>query len=259
MKSVLATTLGLASLAVALPALETRADRVLPTNWAFTIKSLKGPGCPDFGADPEAQRTTRLTYGQNTVDGSEIYYWFVAYPYLRVSLAGEKHSWCETELSYKEYKDNAQKVPADDYRLRLHKNGTRVIATYDVEEGAKARLEVTYEAGNDEVYSALIIPSKLFVAHANPNLPYQITDAVVWKGPRASGQYQVEETSPASKELYKFPKCGSATIKFRTDLYIEGKGKKSFVASEFSTDAAGKEQYYGVQEGFSYDFEKCKY
>lgn len=93
-------------------------------------------------------------------------------------------------------------------------------------------------------------------------LPLQITDTIVWKGPLASGKYQQEDSSPATKkpELYKFPKCGAATIKFRTDLTVEGrKGKKGIVDSEHSTDATGKEQYYGIQQGFSYDWEKCKY
>jgi hypothetical protein len=89
------------------------------------------------------------------MDGSEIYYWFVAYPYLRASLAGESHSWCETELAYKEYTDNAAKTPASDYRLRLHKNGTRVIATYDLEQGVKATFKFAYDAGDDEVRSTI--------------------------------------------------------------------------------------------------------
>jgi hypothetical protein len=76
----------------------------------------------------------------------------------------------------------------------------------------------------------------------------------------ASGQYQQEASSPVSKEsaIYKLPKCGAGKIKFRTDLSIEGKkGKKGFVASEHSKDAQGIEQYYGVQQGFSYDWERC--
>ena len=32
------------------------------------------------------ERHTRLTYGQNTMDGSDIYRWFIAYPSLRVEL-----------------------------------------------------------------------------------------------------------------------------------------------------------------------------
>jgi hypothetical protein len=149
MKSLLVTTLGLVGLIAALPS--PSVDRVLPLNWKYTITSLRGPGCPDFGADPEAHRTTRLTYGQNTVDGSEIYYWFVAYPNLRVDLNGAQRSWCETELSYQEFKDTDGKVKADDYRLRLHKNGTRIIATYDLEEGVKANFKFTYDAGDNEV------------------------------------------------------------------------------------------------------------
>jgi hypothetical protein len=158
MKSILATTFGLVGLINALPA--PGVDRVLPLNWKYSITSLRGPGCPDFGKDPEKQRTTRLTYGQNTMDGSEIYYWFVAYPNLRVNLEDEDRSWCETELSYQEYKDLDGKVPTADYRLRLHKNGTRVIATYDLEEGVKATFKFTYDTGDDEVCP--LLPTSVF-------------------------------------------------------------------------------------------------
>lgn len=164
MKSVLATTLGLTSLAAAaaIPG-DVFGPRTLPLNWKYAIKSLKGPGCPDFGKPDgvTAERTTRLTFGQNTLDGSEIYYWFVAYPHLRVSTedGAADHSWCETEITYKEYKDAEAKVPADDYRLRLHKNGTRLIATYDLEAGIKATAKFTYQAGDEEVMSYLSFSS----------------------------------------------------------------------------------------------------
>jgi hypothetical protein len=151
MKSVLVSAFFLAPLIAALPS--PNVDRILPLNWKYTITSLSGPGCPDLGTDPEAQRTTRLTYGQNTVDGSEIYYWFIAYPSLRVDLAGSQTSWCETELEYQEYSDLNQKVKADQYRLRLHNNGTKAIATYDLDAGVKATAKFTYHAGDDEVPS----------------------------------------------------------------------------------------------------------
>jgi hypothetical protein len=252
MRSVLASTLLLAPLIAALPS--PNVDRILPLNWKYTITSLDGPGCPDLGADPEAQRTTRLTYGQNTMDGSEIYYWFIAYPSLRVDLAGSKTSWCETELKYQEYKDLDQKVKAEQYRLRLHKNGTRAIATYELDAGVKATAKFTYDAGNDLVPS--LSPS--IISHQLIHL--QITDTISWTGPASSGQYAQESVSPVSArpELYKLPKCGSGTIKFRTELSVQGgKGKKGVVASEHTKDADGKEQWYGVQQGFSYDWEKC--
>jgi hypothetical protein len=87
----------------------------------------------------------------------------------------------------------------------------------------------------------------------------QYTDSIEWKGPIASGQYQQESSSPVTKdEIYKLPKCGAGKIKFRTELSIKGKkGQKGFVASEtHKTD--GKTEYYGLQQGFSYDWEKCK-
>jgi hypothetical protein len=150
MKSAISIALGLTSLAAALPA--AGVERVLPLGWQYKITALRGPGCPDFGQEDGANgaRTTRLTYGQNTMDGSEIYYWFLAMPHLRVALDGDDHSWCETELSYEEFGEGG-KGKADDYRLRLHKNGTRVIATYDLEKGVKATFKFAYDAGDDTV------------------------------------------------------------------------------------------------------------
>jgi hypothetical protein len=135
MKSIIATTVNLVSLALALPTSSAASDdpvRILPYNWEFNITSLTGPGCPDFAALQESVETnvdaytTRLTFGQNTVDGSEIYYWFIAYPYLRVELGGTQETWCETEVLYREFKDGLDTVQGSDYRLRLHKNGTEV-------------------------------------------------------------------------------------------------------------------------------------
>jgi hypothetical protein len=144
MKSLLPILLTSLSLATALPAPDV--TRVLPVNWQYRITSLSGPGCPDLGADPTSTYTTRLTYGQNTMDGSEIYYWFVAYPFLRVDLgSGATHSWCETELSYTEYADLDGKEESADFRLRVHKNGTRVGAVYELEEGVRARLSTVYD------------------------------------------------------------------------------------------------------------------
>jgi hypothetical protein len=126
--------------------------RVLPRGWSFNITALSGPGCPDFGKDPNAARTTRLTFGQNTMDGSEIYYWFGAYPWMRVNLEkGEDSTWCETEISYFEYSNYTNEVPSEDYRLRLHKNGTREIATYDLEEGVKATFDFSYKVAGKKV------------------------------------------------------------------------------------------------------------
>ncbi|KAF1847455.1 uncharacterized protein K460DRAFT_374514 [Cucurbitaria berberidis CBS 394.84] len=240
MKSSFATSLGLLGLATAVALPTPNADpivRILPPNWAFNITSLRGPGCPDF-AEPSTGFKTRLTYGQNTMDGSEIYYWHVAYPHLRASLAGEDHSWCETELSYSEYADAEQTKKGENYRLRLHKNGTKVLATYDLDEAVKAKWQVTYDTERGE----------------------DITDELTIAGPHTSGQYAQSDNSPVSKnpELYKLPKCGAGKIKFRTDLHIVGeKGKKGVAESEKTKSADGKEQYYGAQVGWSYDWEKC--
>jgi hypothetical protein len=253
MKSAISIAICLTSLVAALPAADV--ERTLPANWQYKITALRGPGCPDFGQDDGNSRVTRLTFGQNTMDGSEIYYWFAAYPSLRVAIDGDEHSWCETELGYEEFSDYTQKTPSTDYRLRLHKNGTRVIATYDLEKGVKATFKFAYDTGDDTVRRPLPFYRSL------SNTIHQITDTVTWKGPLASGKYQKEDSSPVSadNEIYKLPKCGAGKIKFRTDLFIEGKnGAKGYVRSESLVDDKGKEQFYGIQQGWSYDWEKCK-
>jgi hypothetical protein len=130
MKSTLAASLSLLGLACARPAATDDPVRVLPPNWKYEITGLKGPGCSDFGKpdydEVTHERHTRLTFGENTMDGSEIYYWFIAMPELRVELGATESTWCEAQLKYTEYKDTNLKVEGQDYRLRLHKNGTKV-------------------------------------------------------------------------------------------------------------------------------------
>ncbi|KAF2972557.1 hypothetical protein GQX73_g903 [Xylaria multiplex] len=218
MKSVLAASLFLLGLASALPAPSDGPVRILPTNWAFEITSLKGPGCPDFGIPDGNDRHTRLTYGQNTVDGSEIYYWFIAYPSLRVDLGKTDSTWGGIE--------------GEDYRLRLHKNGTKVISTYDIDSDVEATFSFKY-------------------------LDADITDSYTIRGPAASGKYQSQIDMIGSQPGYREPKCGAAKLKFRTELQVSGSGKNGVVDSEHSTDKDGKVQYYGTQLGFSYDWEKC--
>ena len=139
-------------LTIAHPAPQT-ADpiRILPRGWEFSLASYSGPGCPK----PDGKdRETRLTYGTNTMDGSEIYHWFVAYPAIKAVVdedVDEAHSWCETTINYQEYKDYKGKEVAKDYRFRLHKNATRVISTYDLEEGVSAEWKFTYKINGKEV------------------------------------------------------------------------------------------------------------
>ena len=92
----------------------------------------------------------------NTVDGSEIYYWHIAYPSLSAEIgpgvAAEKsHTWCETTLKYTELENWESAKELRDYRLRLHKNGTRVMSRYDLEEGVKAKWKFTYFTDDGEL------------------------------------------------------------------------------------------------------------
>ncbi|KAI8954919.1 hypothetical protein F4801DRAFT_413153 [Xylaria longipes] len=232
MKSTLAVSLSILGLASAHPARRDDPVRILPKDWTFEITSLEGPGCPDFGVpDGEGNlRSTRLTYGQNTMDGSEIYHRFIAYPSLHVELGKTESVWCETELQYKEFKDGEE---SEDYRLRLHKNGTKAIATYDIGSDVEATLSFTY-------------------------LDADITDSYTLRGPTDSGEYSELTLTNAKSGLYEEPKCGATKLKFRVELEIGGTGEKGVVESGHSTNEDGSTQYYGTQLGFSYDWEKCE-
>jgi len=137
--------------------------RVLPSCWEFDIvkhegmhyprnllilfdldiSCTTGPGCPN---DSNWIHTTRPTYGSNTVDGTEIYFWYFAYPhiYAQVEANKEKSVWCETTLKYTEKADCTGNETASNYRLRLNKAGTSMQATYRLEDGVSASWKFTY-------------------------------------------------------------------------------------------------------------------
>jgi len=217
--------------------------RILPWNWKFEITALEGPGCPDFGNTTE-DYSTRPTYGSNTVDGSEIYYWYFAYPYISVDVDAktpEASTWCETTLKYTELaKSGADGLAVADpaeYRLKLHKNGTQMIANYNLEEGVEAKWTFTYDTDGKK----------------------KIVDTISVAGPRASNQSFNDNSTPAAKLVqWALPKCGTGTIKYRTELAVKAtkKGAKGTVTSE-SIAFEGQEHRYGVQQGVSYDWEKC--
>jgi len=214
--------------------------RILPSWWGFNIIGLKGPGCPSNG--PDTGYKTRETFGLNTVDGSEIYYWHFAYPHIKASVGGdedEANVWCETTLNYTEWKDAKNTVTAADYRLKLHKNGTEVIANYDLDEGVEAKWKFTYYTTDDD----------------------EVVDTISVNGPYKSKYEDDMQKSPVPKnpERWALPQCGTGIIKYKTELSLKAKkrGGKGTVASPTLT-VDGKPSYYGVQPGISYDFEKCK-
>ncbi|KAK4040677.1 hypothetical protein C8A01DRAFT_15470 [Parachaetomium inaequale] len=241
MPSSLLVLAALMGTALALPSPITAADpvRILPYNWLFNITALKGPGCPDFG-QVSPPFSTRPTFGMNTVDGSEIYYWHFAYPHIRLSVGPETPEasvWCETTLSYAELENSDGLVPAvePEYRLKLHKNGTRMLANYELDEGVEARWKFTYATNGHD----------------------KIVDNITVAGPREAGSYS--DNSP-QRELvqWRLPKCGTGTIKYRTELTLKASkaGAKGSVSSE-KTQWEGETGFYGVQQGVSYDWEKC--
>ncbi len=233
--------------------------RILPFNWRFNITSLKGPGCPDFGAAAHPF-VTRPTYGSNTVDGSEIYYWFFAYPHIRASVgpgAPKASVWCETTLSYTELDEQGALAAEPGYRLKLHKNGTEVLASYDLEDGVEAKFRFTYYTDGDGEVSAVAHLRGLSPAH-DIDEPVQIVDTLTVAGPRAAGDYQ--DISPAAHRQVQWalPHCGSGTIKYRTELTVQASkdGAKGSVSS-LRVNYEGAPEFYGVQQGVSYGWEKC--
>lgn len=81
------------------------------------------------------------------MDGSEIYYWYIAYPHLRASVGPgtpTATTWCETTLTYTELDQSGKAVVDPQYRLRLHKNGTAMLAKYDLDDGVRADWKFTY-------------------------------------------------------------------------------------------------------------------
>ncbi|KAK4237590.1 hypothetical protein C8A03DRAFT_44564 [Achaetomium macrosporum] len=215
--------------------------RILPYSWQYEITALEGPGCPDFNS-MEAY-STRPTFGSNTVDGSEIYYWHFAYPHIHLTVDGdntpEASIWCETTLKYVELTKTGAPPEVPGYRLRLHKNGTSMIADYGLDEGVEATWTFTYDTDGKG----------------------KITDTITVSGPRAPGTYTdiSPSASPAGKTVqYPLPECGVGTIKYRTELTVKAtkKGAKGTVASE-GVERDGRAQFYGIQQGVSYDWERC--
>ncbi|KAK4195442.1 hypothetical protein QBC40DRAFT_269282 [Triangularia verruculosa] len=231
---------GLAGIALGLPHPWEEASgpiRILPHSWVFNITSLSGPGCPDFG-DTAAVFSTRPTFGMNTVDGSEIYYWHFAYPNLRASVgpgAATSSIWCETTLTYAEL-DRLGTPPAKpEYRLKAHKNGTAMIATYDLEDGVVAEWKFTYyPAGKEPVVDTITVAGPVSPTSIRHNSP--VTELAQWA----------------------MPDCGTGSIRYRTELTVTAKkdGARGAVSSD-QVQYEGKSEFYGAQQGVSYDWEKC--
>lgn len=242
MRSLLLASTVLLAGVFAIPTPSADPIRTLPPVWQFDIADLKGPGCPDLHSD--RAHKTRHNYGQNTVDGTEIYYNVFAYPYMNVSIPeGETSAsiWCETTVKYIEYDSWSSKNPgfAADYRIRPHKNGSLAGAIYDLEEGVKAEWKFTYDTPSDK----------------------KIVDTMSISGP-LKNKYQSDDflyTQNLSPEQWKSPECGGTMIKFRVELTVtaDKPGKKGIATSETIKGTNGDSWNYGTWLGISFDWEKC--
>jgi hypothetical protein len=159
MKSITVPISVLFSLATALPAPQADPVRILPWNWSWDIISHHGPGCTD---NTTSVYQTRPTFGWNTVDGSEIYFWHFAIPGMLASVGpgvDQSSTWCEITASYTERnnRDNTTAVTSD-YQLKMHKNGTEVLATYlPFEAGVTANWKFTYYPEDRDEASLLFL------------------------------------------------------------------------------------------------------
>ncbi len=63
----------------------------------------------------------------------------------------EAHSWCETTLRYREFKNNNTREEGNVYQLAMNVNGTKVLAAYDLDEGVEAKWEFLYKSKTDLV------------------------------------------------------------------------------------------------------------
>jgi len=88
---------------------------------------------------------------------------------------------------------------------------------------------------------------------------YQVVDTIDVAGP-ISSSLSLQHNSPAIMVPVRWalPDCGTGTIKFRTELTVSAtkESAKGSVGSEV-VQYQGKPEFYGVQQGVSYDFEKC--
>lgn len=74
-------------------------------------------------------------------------------------------------------------------------------------------------------------------------------------GPHAQEHYSNISYPP---QLIPQQKCGSGLFTFRTELWVMGEmGQTGVVESEYEDSVELGRQYYGTQQGFSYDWEKC--
>jgi hypothetical protein len=74
--------------------------------------------------------------------------------------AGEEevHTWCESTFKYTEYPD-PETGKDTDYLLRLHKNGTMLITTNELDEGVSAKWKFTYYTEDDDEVSYTASPT----------------------------------------------------------------------------------------------------
>ena len=79
------------------------------------------------------------------------------------------------------------------------------------------------------------------------------------KGPyKQTSAWNFDHSENPKSEQWKESACGTALLKFRTELTVtaDKAGRKAIVESELVT-RDGVTSYYGTMLGFSYDYEKC--
>jgi len=87
-------------------------------------------------------------------------------------------------------------------------------------------------------------------------------DEITVKGPLKPGVSNENHNSESTGPVSPVPECGTAVIKYRTDVWLEAEdeeAKGKVIADRVSVEGQKYTEIpYGVEQGFSYDWERCK-
>ncbi|KAJ4303655.1 hypothetical protein N0V90_002556 [Kalmusia sp. IMI 367209] len=145
--------------------------------------------------------------------------------------------WCETTLKFR---------LNDKKRLWIREIGTRMLATYNLDEGTKAQWKLTYYVpGSGEADSG------------------QLVDTINVKGPVHTGNHEIplDATLAPGTKPYNFTQCGGeVTVKYRTDLTVTedvkgAVGEVNSMKAYYEHEYYNGTYYFGVEQGetLSYD------
>jgi hypothetical protein len=124
-----------------------------PEAWMFTLKDFSGEACPDFNATSrtDGYMPTRLDLGPIYNSSLSTYWWYMAFPWMQAQLnvndtSRLKRMRCEFTIQYEQVTEYGGSIPVDKrtHRLKLHKNGSLILANYRLDKDVAAEWQVRY-------------------------------------------------------------------------------------------------------------------